>query len=467
MCEAVGPACCLIWGVEVVTMATTYATSCIGGRIRPGPALVFALALAFAGAGCTSPSTSQSVNGLLGITGSNPYEEPSGLSAWWNKKSEKDGMFLPGGDASERTAMDDKSRRDVETAKQMYVDKKYAEAESMFHLIAKAKRLPVDVQEDALFYRGECQRLQANYREAEGSLKLYMKSFPYGKYTSQANDRLFDIANYWLKPTRDRMKQADDERQGKGSMFNLTPVSFFYLSNDMPFNDVEGHALGILEDVRLNDIKGKLAEKSLFYIATVKFFNRDYKEADYYYSQIVDNYPKSDLAANSMKQSIICKQIANGGTAYDTRLVEKCRQYLEEFHREYPGKDDDWIKKQLISINHQQADRDFNIAEFYRRTGHPGSAYFYYEIVRRSYPNTEYARKAEANMNDLRGRVEADQRNASADSSPNRPWYQGVVDTIGPTRVVLDPNEVRTPSAPATSQPAAPPGLLPGNIDRK
>jgi len=31
------------------------------------------------------------------------------------------------------------------------------------------------------------------------------------------------------------------------------------------------------------------------------------------------------LAGKAMKQSIICKQIANGGTEYDTRLVEKCR----------------------------------------------------------------------------------------------------------------------------------------------
>ena len=41
--------------------------------------------------------------------------------------------------------------------------------------------------------------------------------------------------------------------------------------------------------------------------------------------------------------------------------------------------DIEWVNKQLVSIHYQQADRDFNVAAFYDRTGHPGSAYFYYE----------------------------------------------------------------------------------------
>lgn len=425
------------------------------------------LAISVIAPGCTSTDAS---SGLASWFQSNPYEQPNAVTSLWTKSEPKDGMVLPGGEAGERTQLDDKARHDLEDAKRLYQEKKYAEAEKTFHLIAKAKKLPVDVQEDALFYRGECQRLQANYRDAEGSLKLYIKSYPYGRYTSQANERLFDIANYWLNPSRERMKRYEDQREGKGSYF-VMPAAWFHLSRDMPMNDVEGHALGILEEVRLNDLKGKLAEKSLFYIATVKFFNEDYKDADFYYSQIVDNYPNSDLAAKAMKQSIICKQIANGGTAYDTRLVEKCRAYLEEFHRSYPGKDTEWIQKQLVSINHQQADRDFNIAEFYRRTGHPGSAYFYYEIVRRSYPNTEYARKAEGHMNNLRSRVAEEQRTASADGSgtPVRPWYESLATTFGPTRTVLesdDPGPGPGPAASSPSSPSSAPGLLP-NLERR
>ena len=46
------------------------------------------------------------------------------------------------------------------------------------------------------------------------------------------------------------------------------------------------------------------------------------------------------------------------------------------------------------AIGMQQAEKDFQVAEFYRRTGHPGSARFYYELVCRRYPGTTFAEKA-------------------------------------------------------------------------
>src|SRR5207237_8618570 len=40
---------------------------------------------------------------------------------------------------------------------------------------------------------------------------------------------------------------------------------------------------------------------------------------------------------------------------------------------------------------YQQAQKDFRTAEYYERTGHPGSAVFYYELTRRRYAGTWYA----------------------------------------------------------------------------
>jgi hypothetical protein len=50
----------------------------------------------------------------------------------------------------------------------------------------------------------------------------------------------------------------------------------------------------------------------------------------------------------------------------------------------------------------QQAEKDFRTAEFYRRTGHYGSAYFYYELVRRRYPGTPQAETSTQRMLELR-----------------------------------------------------------------
>jgi RNA polymerase sigma factor (sigma-70 family) len=67
----------------------------------------------------------------------------------------------------------------------------------------------------------------------------------------------------------------------------------------------------------------------------------------------------------------------------------------------YPERDE-FLDRQLYSITQQQADSDFKVAEFYRRTGRPGSACFYYELVCRRYPGTVFADMAGARLRELR-----------------------------------------------------------------
>jgi RNA polymerase sigma factor (sigma-70 family) len=50
----------------------------------------------------------------------------------------------------------------------------------------------------------------------------------------------------------------------------------------------------------------------------------------------------------------------------------------------------------------EQAEKDLGIAEFYRRTSKFGSAHFYYELVGRRYPDTDFAKKAKQGLEDLK-----------------------------------------------------------------
>jgi RNA polymerase sigma factor (sigma-70 family) len=49
-----------------------------------------------------------------------------------------------------------------------------------------------------------------------------------------------------------------------------------------------------------------------------------------------------------------------------------------------------------------QAEKDFRIAEFYRRTGRGGAAGFYYALVCRRYPGTAFARKAAERLSEVK-----------------------------------------------------------------
>src|SRR5262249_15608253 len=90
------------------------------------------------------------------------------------------------------------------------------------------------------------------------------------------------------------------------------------------------------------------------------------------------------------------KNNATGGAAYDGR---KCAEALRLVHvaeasiPELANSPEaaEKLTRAKFAIRSQQAEKDFLMAEYYQRTGHPGSAVFYYELVRRRYAGTKYA----------------------------------------------------------------------------
>jgi RNA polymerase sigma factor (sigma-70 family) len=53
-----------------------------------------------------------------------------------------------------------------------------------------------------------------------------------------------------------------------------------------------------------------------------------------------------------------------------------------------------------------RGEREWRLAEFYGRTGHPGSAYFYYELLLRRHPESPYAQRASERLRALRRELE-------------------------------------------------------------
>lgn len=360
-----------------------------------------------------------------------------GFTPPWKKteSAKTDGpkeSFTLGAGGLYREPMDPAAAQELEGAKRLFDEKKYAEAETQFHKLVRAHSSPSwweggifgsdssakkkggrgvnPVCEASLFYEGECQRLQKNYRDAHDTYTKLLVEFPRSQYTQAACKGLFEIADHWLEPTRRQMDEYHEQLQGKRWM--VTPAMYFHIAKDMPLMDAEGNAVQILNTIRVHDIKGELGRKSLLYLGTIHFYRQDWKEADFYFTRLYEEFPNDREAAKAIKQSVICKQLMTGGTDYDLRGVEESKKLLMTSMGAYPElvKDEDWVKTQLTNINVQQADRDFKVAEFYQRTGHPGSAYFYYELVCRRYPNSEYATKAAQRKVELKAKAEKEQQ---------------------------------------------------------
>src|SRR5262249_14882736 len=157
----------------------------------------------------------------------------------------------------------------------------------------------------------------------------------------------------------------------------------------------------------------------------------------------------SPLAPQALKMSILCKHLSTGGSDYDGRKTAEARQLVDRAFGAYPelaGKEKDFLLRQLTCINQQQADKDLKIAEFYRRTGHPGWAYLYYEIVRRRYPNTPYFDKATQGMHDLKAELE---------KAKNSSWHWPALWPLG-SRESAAPRPEITAAAPKPPAPGTP-----------
>ncbi len=246
------------------------------------------------------------------------------------------------------------------------------------------------------------------------------------------------------------MDEYYEKLQGKRSF--VMPLALVNFSREMPFSDAEGHAINLLNTVRLYDINGPLAEQALWCLGTIQFYRKDYKEADFYFRQVYDQYPNSDFAARAVKQSVICKQLISGDTVYDSRSVEESKKLILQAQGVFPElrKDEKWIATQLASLNIHQADRDYKVAEFYERTGHPGSAYFYYELVCRRYGGTQYAEKATQKKALLKSKAEKDHRRDRSDAQPPAVTSAGTPELQAPIPV---PGPRTLPPAIAAPQP--------------
>jgi outer membrane protein assembly factor BamD (BamD/ComL family) len=285
--------------------------------------------------------------------------------------------------------------------------------------------------------------------------------FPAGTFRDQAVRRMFDIANYWLDDTRTEMTEYREKKEGKRTF--IVPA-VFHFEKKKPWVDEEGRAMQALEQVNLNDITGPLADKALFLAGGVKFFREDYREADHYFSQLVEQHPNSPMAPQAIELAIISKSLSTGGADYDGRKVAEARIMVDTALRNYPqlaAEKSGFFERQIGSITYQQAEKDFQIGEFYKRTGHPGSAYFYYEIVRRRYPGTKWADLATDRMHELRATA-AQSRNASPTLFDS--VKESVDRLLGKPKKPEFEVEDAPPNAALPNAPTAPPLSLPAEL---
>jgi tetratricopeptide (TPR) repeat protein len=277
-------------------------------------------------------------------------------------------------------------------AQQLFAAGKYAKAHDAFKNIADNKANNAILAEEARFFQAEARRLRGHYPEAVDTYHRLLMDFPTGAHRHEACTRMFEIADYWLDDFRDELVA----RKGEGGVLHWRPHWSNPLDRTKPFAVQESRAVETLENVHTHDIMGPTADRALFWCGYVNFIRGNFDEADNFFSQLEVFHKDSPLRPQAIAFAIQAKNASTGGAIYDGRKCAEALHLVNVAEASVPELTQnpamaDQLKKAKFAIRYQQAEKDFKTAEYYERTGHPGSAVFCYELVRRRYAGTQYA----------------------------------------------------------------------------
>ncbi|MCX7699705.1 MAG: hypothetical protein N2039_02390 [Gemmataceae bacterium] len=347
---------------------------------------------------------------------------PASLTSWFRKDSATyRAVTGPDEDTSPS-----KINGELAAAHELFRKEDYAKAARAFERIADNKENSAAVAEEALFYQAECERLRERLVAAEPIYKKLLHDFPSGAYKQQACQRLYDIAVFWLKDTDEELGKYAEKLEGKRSF--VMPASLrVNLDKRKPTFDAEGRAIQALEVVHYSDMTGPLADKALFLAGFVKFYREDYKEADHYFTALLQFHKDSELAPRAIEMAIRSKTLASGGAEYDGRRVAEARQLIDTALSAYPelAQSEEGRQKMtehLYEVTAVQAEKDLRRAEFYERTNHPGSAYFVYQRIKQRYPQTKFEKIADERLARLQPLIEQEQ--ARQGQEEDSPWLR-------------------------------------------
>jgi len=330
-----------------------------------------------------------------------------------------------------------KGAADMAAAEELYLKEEWKPAQVLFEKVAEDTANPPLHTEKARFFEAECLRLRGKYVDAMSTFNRLLQDFQYGVYREQAVGRMYEIANYWLDDTRAQLEAEQEVEEGKRY---FVPNNYIHFDSSKPTFDEEGHALKSLEQVYYNDPTGPYADKSLFAAGYVQFRRGNFQAADQLLSQMIDNADrqgkKSEYRDRALELAILAKNNCAGGAHYDGRKAGEALKMINQAKLTSPtlvAERGEFLDTQAKMVRYIQAEKDFDIAEFYRRNGHPASAWFYYELVRRRYQGTEFHDQAVARMKEINGDLTEQQSQTEFAKATRREFNKWVVGIGTPT----------------------------------
>jgi outer membrane protein assembly factor BamD (BamD/ComL family) len=298
---------------------------------------------------------------------------------------------------------DPESEAKLSRADELFAAENYPAAQEVYADLAENTYNSASVLEKSRFMEGECLRMRNKLPQAVSAYNRLLKDFTVGTYTEQSARRMADIAKRWLEEAI-----ADIEQSESGKQWVRLPKLPDAFDTTRPFIDQEGELVKTLENIATNAPYSSVADWALFWAGYLHYARKRFDESDHLFSQLAEFHKDSPFRAEALKYAVISKNNSTGGAVYDGTKAAEALQLVHHIEATDPEYRDDkekaaFLLKQKMAIRYQQAEKDFEMGEYYMRTSRPGSAFFYYDMVTRRYAGSPHAKKSEERLREIEG----------------------------------------------------------------
>ncbi len=382
------------------------------------------------------------------------------------KKSLKDRVYAAVRSTVTNAYHDPEAEAKLGRAEELFATQSYADAQKIYADVADNTYNPSGLLEKARFKEAECVRLRGRLPAAVDTYHRLLQDFPTGIYSEQAATKMYAIADVWMK---DSLKDIEEKENGRASV--RLPRMPNFTDRSKPALDQEGELIKTLENIAVGAPNSTVADKAMFWCGFLHFAHGRFEEADHFFSTLVDMYKDSPLRLEASKYAVMAKNNATGGAVYDGQKSAEALQLVHSLEATEPEYVQDkeksaWLTRQKFAIRIQQAEKDYETAEYYRRTNHPGSAYFYYELVMRCYPGTKFSDLSKSRIEEMeRIKAEREADRAAGKISTKEQIAEGWDKLVGVVKPKSDDGAV--PKDISTGPKDKPPAIVPLGYDGK
>jgi outer membrane protein assembly factor BamD len=161
------------------------------------------------------------------------------------------------------------------------------------------------------------------------------------------------------------------------------------------WTEAEDEAATMLEKIFQRDPRGVRGKKALLTLADYHFRTGHFSEAEDEYQRLASHYPKD---ADIAQYKLLAAQSALArfrSTKNDSRPLSEAEQRFKQFQEDNPNlARKEQVDQVLQGINERKAEKDFQTAEFFKKTHKDKGAVFYYRAIIKDYPQTVWSQRA-------------------------------------------------------------------------